>query len=159
MIKYLIEVFPTRISSDDRLIMIFFLLGRVMTRAVSSHSNYLLCHNDDGQLHITLLCLSRCTFMVFKNRPQKVAFNNASEASYIYILSGQKFIKMPKIWEVFKNWSLWSNSVTRQVSFKRTKKWWRMPKLKIQMRHFGSFSNTVSLCYSPITLHTYILAK
>ena len=53
MMKYLIEVFSTRISSDDRLIMIL-LLGRVMTRAVSSHSNYLLCHNDDGQLHITL---------------------------------------------------------------------------------------------------------
>ena len=27
---------------------------------------------------------------------EKVAFNIASEASYVYILSGQKFIKMPK---------------------------------------------------------------
>ena len=82
MIKYLIEVFPTRISSDDRLIMIFFLLGRVMTRAVSSHSNYLLCHNDDGQLHITLdstsiydamqlsaLFLSQITDVCRKNHP------------------------------------------------------------------------------------------
>ena len=28
---------------------------------------------------------------------EKVAFNMASEASYAYILSEQKFIKMPKI--------------------------------------------------------------
>ena len=28
---------------------------------------------------------------------EKVSFNNASEASYIYILSGQNLIKMPKI--------------------------------------------------------------
>ena len=27
---------------------------------------------------------------------EKVAFNIASEASYVYILSGQKFIKLPK---------------------------------------------------------------
>ena len=28
---------------------------------------------------------------------EKVSFNIASEASYVYILSGQKYIKMPKI--------------------------------------------------------------
>ena len=28
---------------------------------------------------------------------EKVAFNIASEVSYVYILSGQKFIKMPKM--------------------------------------------------------------
>ena len=28
---------------------------------------------------------------------EKVSFNIASEASYVYILSGQKLIKMPKI--------------------------------------------------------------
>ena len=37
---------------------------------------------------------------------EKVAFNIASEASYVYILSGQKFIKNAKngqIWRVFEN--------------------------------------------------------
>ena len=36
---------------------------------------------------------------------KKVAFNNASEASFVYILSGQKFIKNAKngpFWRVFK---------------------------------------------------------
>ena len=51
---------------------------------------------------------------------EKVAFNIASEASYGYILSGQKFIKNAKngqFGEFLKN----SNSVSRQVTFNRTK--------------------------------------
>ena len=31
---------------------------------------------------------------------QKVSFNIASEASYVYILSGQKFIKNAKKWSI-----------------------------------------------------------
>ena len=37
---------------------------------------------------------------------EKVSFNIVSEASYIYILSGQKFIKNAKnsqFWRVFEN--------------------------------------------------------
>ena len=40
---------------------------------------------------------------------QKVAFNITSEASYVYILSGQKFIKNAKngqFWQVFENLKL-----------------------------------------------------
>ena len=40
---------------------------------------------------------------------EKVSFNIASEASYVYILSGQKFIKNAKngpIWRVFENLKL-----------------------------------------------------
>ena len=55
---------------------------------------------------------------VFENRQKKVAFNIASEASYVYILNGQKFnkdaklvqSKMPKVkksnatfWVIFKH--------------------------------------------------------
>jgi len=50
---------------------------------------------------------------------EKVSFNIASEASYLYIL-----LKMPKIvyfGEFLKTWSLRSNSVTGQVNFNRTK--------------------------------------
>ena len=39
---------------------------------------------------------------------KNVSFNIASEARYVYILSGQKFIKMPKIvhfGEFLKNWN------------------------------------------------------
>ena len=42
-------------------------------------------------------------------RYRKVAFNIASEASYVYILSGQKFIKNAKngqFWRVFENLKL-----------------------------------------------------
>ena len=59
---------------------------------------------------------------------EKVAFNIASEASYVYTL-----LKMPKMVhfvEFMKTWSLRSNSVTRQVTFDMTKNWWKMPKLK-----------------------------
>ena len=38
--------------------------------------------------------------------------------------------------DFLKTWSLRSNSVTRQISFNRTKIWWKMPKIKNQMRHF-----------------------
>ena len=40
---------------------------------------------------------------------EKVSFNIASEASYVYILSGQKLIKNPKnapFWLVFENLKL-----------------------------------------------------
>ena len=52
---------------------------------------------------------------------QKVTFNIASEASYVYILRGQKFIKNAHFEEFLKTWSLLSNSVTRQVNFIWTK--------------------------------------
>ena len=38
------------------------------------------------------LTMARCLKIT-----EKVAFNMASEASYVYNLSGQKFVKMPKI--------------------------------------------------------------
>ena len=60
---------------------------------------------------------------------EKVSFNIASEASYVYILSGQKFIKNAKnapCGEFFlKTWSLLSNSVMLP-----DKNWRKMPKLE-----------------------------
>ena len=71
---------------------------------------------------------------------EKVSFNIASEASYVYILSGQKLIKNAKkmvhFGEFLKTWSLRSNSVTRQVSFNRTKIGGKCQNWKIKMRHF-----------------------
>ena len=56
---------------------------------------------------------------------EKVSFNIASEASYVFIfLSGKKTMKIcqnAQFWRVFESLSLWSNSVTRQVTFNRTK--------------------------------------
>ena len=50
---------------------------------------------------------------------QKVAFNIASEASYVYIMNGQKFIKNAKMVnfsEFLKTCNLRSNSITGQVT-------------------------------------------
>ena len=49
-----------------------------------------------------------------------------------------------------KTWSLRSNSVTRQVSFNRTKIGGKCQNSKIQMRHFESFSNNVNLFGHPV---------
>ena len=51
--------------------------------------------------------------------------------------------KMVHCGEFLKTWSLRSNSVTRQVSFNRTKIDGKCQNSKIEMRHFGWFSNTV----------------
>ena len=54
----------------------------------------------------------------------KVSFNIASVASYIFIMSGQKPIKNFETghFGVFlKTWSFWSTNITRQVNFNRTK--------------------------------------
>ena len=56
---------------------------------------------------------------VFENHRKSLI---ASEASYVYILIGQKFIKNAKngqFWRILKN--LQSKSVTRQVTFKLDK--------------------------------------
>ena len=55
---------------------------------------------------------------------KEVSFTIASEASYIYILSGQKSIKNAKnsqFGEILKIWSLRSNSVSRQSILKGQK--------------------------------------
>ena len=59
------------------------------------------------------------TGTVFENH-RKVSFS-LSEASYVYILSGQKFLKNGKNVFFLKSLIWWSNSVTRPVIFKRTK--------------------------------------
>ena len=52
--------------------------------------------------------------MVFENK--KVSFNIASEASYVYILSGQKLVKSAKKFV--------------KLEVKMDKNWWKMPKFK-----------------------------
>ena len=69
---------------------------------------------------------------------QKVSFNIASEASYVCILSGQKFTKS-RFCEFLKN------SVTRQIHNNRTKIGGNG---KIQMRHFESFSNNMIMYFA-----------
>ena len=71
----------------------------------------------------SIFIISNQPTSMFKITP-KVAFKVASEASYVYILSGQKLIKKPKIVnfdEFLKSSSLRPNSVTRQGNFDRTK--------------------------------------
>ena len=66
-----------------------------------------------------LVTMTRCLKIT-----EKVSLNIASEASYVYILSGQKEIEMAQngqfsqYGEFLKTWSSRSNSVTKQVNFK-----------------------------------------
>ena len=65
---------------------------------------------------------------------EKVAFNIASEASYVYILSGQKFIKNAKngqFWRVFENLKLAVKQCYQTGGQKLVEN------TKIKMRHFG----------------------
>ena len=54
-----------------------------------------------------------------------------------------KMPKMVKICKFLETWSLQSNSITRQVSFNRTKIGGKYQNSKIQMGHFEWFSNNV----------------
>ena len=70
---------------------------------------------------------------------EKVSFNIASEASYVYILSGQKLIKNAKMGnfgEFLKTWGLRSNSVTRQVKFQKL--------IKIYVRQYDIFKGILN---------------
>ena len=69
---------------------------------------------------------------------EKVSFKIASEASYVYISSGQKVIKNAKIGLL----SLRSNSVTRQVNFNSTK-----TGTKIQKLIHDIFGNFQTICF------------
>ena len=66
----------------------------------------------------------------------------ASEASYVYILSGQKFTQIAQNGSLWKTWRLGSNSVSRLVNFNRAKLDGKCPNSKIQRRYLGLFSNT-----------------
>ena len=84
------------------------------------------------------LLLARCLKIT-----EKVSFNIVSAANYVYILSGQKFLRNAKndqFGEFLKTWSLRSNSVTRQVNFNRTKIGG-----KCQHWNIGWFSNNAFL--------------
>ena len=77
---------------------------KAINPTIHKHHYHSVC-NSEEESHSTLL------------------FNNMSEESYVYFLSGQKLNKEAKNWqfgELLKDWSLWSNSVTRQVNFNRT---------------------------------------
>ena len=87
---------------------------------------------------------------------EKVAFIIASEASYVYILSGQKLIKNAKnsqSWRLFENLMLAVKQCYQTGHFKQDKNWWKMPKLKISNETFWViFKHCVLSPYSMISL-------
>ena len=76
---------------------------------------------------------------MFENR-KKVSFNIASEASYVYISSGQKFIKNAKngqFWRVFESLTLAVKQCYQTGQFfNRTKIGENAKIQKLEMRHF-----------------------
>ena len=66
----------------------------------------------------------------------KVAFNSASEASYVYYLSGQKFIKNAqncqflRLLRLLENLKLAVKQCYQTGHFWKDTNWWKMPELK-----------------------------
>ena len=84
------------------------------------------------KLHLFALCL---------NITEKVAFNIASEASYLYILSGKKLITNAKngpFWRVIESLKLVVKQCYQTEIGKNDTNW------NTKMRHFWWISNTVS---------------
>ena len=78
--------------------------------------------------------------------PEKVSFNIASEASYVYILSGQKLILKCQNCSILA--SFWKPEACGQTELPDRSVLIGQKLVendKIQMRHFGLFSNTVGL--------------
>ena len=83
-------------------------------------------------LYWAILKISRCLKIT-----EKVSFNIASETSYVYILSGQKFIKKSQNWSILASfWKLEACGLTvlpdRSVLIGQK----LVENAKIQMRHF-----------------------
>ena len=98
------------------------------------------------KIYFFKLTMSRCLKIT-----EKISFNIASEASYVYILSGQKLVRNAKncpFWRVFKNLKL---AVKQCYQTNQWKNWWKMPKLKNQMRHFEEFLNNVNVVWLLVT--------
>ena len=78
-------------------------------------------HPSSIRLYVCIRAITLIQYIVVENH-KKVSFNIASEASYVYILSGQKLIKNAKngsFCRIFENLKLAVKQ--SQVSFNRTK--------------------------------------
>ena len=94
-----IQIFFIRNEHKMRLLWIFQPQCFIRKRTILNPS---ICQKKSWQMTVSrvpvkpLFALKIGGSTVFENH-KKVAFNFASEASYVYILSRQKFIKMPKL--------------------------------------------------------------
>ena len=136
--------------------------------------HFLKSHKSFPKWIICLLLIRRLRrllsfeFFVYKTQclkiTEKVAFKIASEASYVYILGGQKFIKNAKngpIWRVVEYLKLLVKQCYQKGLIELDKNWWKMPKLKysnatfwVIFKHCDTFFqyilNTVSYsCLKP----------
>ena len=112
-----------------------------VTRQVSFNRTNLVENAKNSNATFWVI-FKQCVSQQARNR-LKVIFRSlemfASEASYIYILIGQKWIKKAKngpFWRVFENLKLAVKQCYRQVNFNRTKIGEKCQTSKIEMRHF-----------------------
>ena len=90
----------------------------------SKQSHKLRSHSMNEALASFLV--SRCVKIT-----EKVSFNIASEASYVYILSGQKFIENAKKWSilgVFENLKLSVTQCYQTGHIQKDKNRWKLSK-------------------------------
>ena len=75
-------------------------------------------------------------------KPIPIHFQQCERSELRLQFTGEK-CKNGQFLRVFEDLKMWSNSITRQVDFKKTKRWWKTPKSDILMWHFGQFSNNL----------------
>ena len=129
-------------------------------RKIAVHSNMLTFSRDCANLNWpSASSVANSPLTQWLKITQNVAFRIASEASYIYILSGQKFIKNAKNGQFGDFWKSddWGQTVLPDRSLLiwqklvQTAKNWLLPsnckhsslRSQFWMRHFWWFSNTV----------------
>ena len=107
------------------------------------HRTSLKCKDEACLKSSSFLCTSlyyggALVHGVWKSQKKSHSTLQAKRATFSFWVDKSE-LKMPKMvhfGEFLKTWSLRSNSVTRQVSFNRTKIGGKCQNSKIQMRHF-----------------------
>ena len=98
----------------------------------------------------------RVPHSIWKSQKKSHSTLRAKRATFTFWVDAKSWLKIAKIGqfgEFLETWSLRSNSVTRQVNFNRTKIGGKCQNSKIQMLHFGWFSNNVTyLCQEMTTV-------
>ena len=127
---------------------LLFLKSLVGSNHCIQHEKALLV-NIKGTINLMLLSKDRRPYSSYPQKSILLTLTHGvwkSQKKYHLILRAKRatftfwidILKMPKIvhfCECLKTWSLWSNSVTRHVSFNRTKIGGKCQNSKIQMGH------------------------
>ena len=100
-----------------------------------------MCHGQiRGKARVDRRSSKYIQYMVFENH-RKSLILRLYERIHFDRTKVHKNAKNGQFGDFLKDWSLWTNSVTRLVNFRRTKIDVKCQSSQIEMRHFRCFSN------------------